>query len=97
MQDGADFTLEFTLQQQIQKIVLVQIMGNFTVHQIAELVARSEIVYRNDVGNATRIERLDDIGTNKAGSAGNHDGHDSSFFCLQPAGITPAIRLHDAV
>ena len=57
------------------EFVFVQIMGDGAVGKIADLVAIGQIVHGNDVGDAARIESVDDIAADKAGRTGYDDGH----------------------
>jgi len=58
-------------------------MGDFAIDEVLELVAAREVIHGNDVGLAARIERFNNVRTNKAGRAGHYDGHVFSFLKFQ--------------
>ena len=58
------------------EFVFVQIVRNIGLHQIAEFVGTAEVVHRDDVGDAAPVERVHDVAADKAGGAGNDDGHE---------------------
>ena len=58
------------------EFVFVQIVRNIGLHQIAEFVGAAEVVDRDDVGDAAPVERVYDVAADKAGGAGNDDGHE---------------------
>ncbi|MCY1369719.1 hypothetical protein D9M69_567720 [compost metagenome] len=58
-----------------QEVALVQVVVDLAVGEVAEFVAVGEIVHRDDVGLAARVERLDDIAADEAGGTGNDDAH----------------------
>ena len=63
----------------VVKHVGVNVIGDLQVGDVAEFVALRQVVDRDDVGDATGVEALDDVAANKAGGAGNDDaGHSNN-------------------
>ena len=60
MEHGGNIALERAIEQQIEKILLVQVIGDLAVHQILELVGLFHVVHRDDVGDAAVVQALDD-------------------------------------
>jgi len=79
MQHRADQAVEKTFLQFFQEVFLVEVVGDFAIGQIPELVGVLEVVHRDDVVLAALIERLDQVGTDKPGGAGNDVVHDIPF------------------
>src|SRR5574340_512928 len=79
VQDGFQCVVEFTGFQAFDEFLLVEIIGDLAIDQVAELVRPLQIVDRDDVGDATLVERLDQIGADKAGRAGDDVIHLSSY------------------
>ena len=77
MQDRGDVVVEVTVGEPRQKLVLVEIVGDLAIGEIAELVGARQIVDGDDVGLAARVERPDEIRSDEAGGAGDDDVH----FC----------------
>ena len=67
---------KLTTSKAIEKIVLVQVVGNFTVGQVAEFVAIGQIVDGDDLGLVALVERLYEIATDESCGTGYDDGHD---------------------
>lgn len=61
------------------EVVLVQVVGDIGVRQVAELLAVGEIVHRDDVGLAALVQRLQQIAADEAGGAGDDDAHGHSL------------------
>ena len=61
-----------------QELVLVEVIGNVAIGEIAKFVAAGEIVDGNDVRFAALVQRLDEIRTDEAGRAGDNDVQDLS-------------------
>ena len=59
---------------QFEEVALVEIVGDFAVGQIAELVCPGQVVDRDDVRQALVVERLDVVGADETGCTG-HDDH----------------------
>ena len=71
MQDGLDLAVVMPGLDALDEIVLVEIVGDFAVDQVLELVGLGQVVDGDDVGNAALVERLDDVRADKAGGAGD--------------------------
>ena len=54
---------------------VVDVVGDVQVCQVAKLVAITQIIDRNDVGDATLVQTFDDIAANKTSGAGDNDFH----------------------
>jgi len=76
MQDGIDLAIEMTGLDAVDEILLVEVIDDVAVDQVLELVGLRQVIDGNDVGHAALIERLDDIGTDKAGGSSHNDIHD---------------------
>lgn len=63
----------------LEEVVLVQVVGDIGVRQVAELLAVGEIVHRDDVGLAAPVQRLQQIAADEAGGAGDDDAHGHSL------------------
>ena len=75
MEHAGDQPVEETVLQLLQEVLLVEKIRDLAVDQVPELVGLLEIIHRNDVVLAALVERLDEIGTDKAGGAGNDVVH----------------------
>src|SRR5882672_6642548 len=75
MQDGGNLAIERARFQRGAEVLLVEVVSNFAIHQIAEFFALAQVVDREDIGLAARIQRPDQVGSDKSGSAGNDDLH----------------------
>jgi len=79
MENGIHGTVKLTILDQLQELVLVQIVGNFAVGEVLELVRLAQVIDRDNVLYAAIIQRLDQIGTDKsAGSGDNVIAHENS-------------------
>ena len=74
MQNGAHLA-KLAATEPVEKIVLVQVIGNFTVGQVAELVAIGQIVDGNDIGLVALVECLNEIAADESRGAGYDDRH----------------------
>ena len=75
MEDRLDLAKRSVGEQLIERCG-VHVVRDLQIDQVAKLVALRQIIDRDDVGDAARIEPLDDIAANKAGSPGDNDsGH----------------------
>src|SRR3989338_3066657 len=79
MQHRADQAVEKTFLQFFQEVFLVEIIGDVAIGQVPELVGVLEVVHRDDVVFAALVERLDQVGTDKPGGAGDDVVHLCSF------------------
>src|SRR5690606_21549828 len=90
---------EFARQDTTAEFVLVLVIGDVQVEQVAELVAVGQVVDRQDVGDAARIQPADQVAADEAGGAGDHD-HDinSSAVTMDvpslPTTMPPARLAH---
>ncbi|MCY1441656.1 hypothetical protein D9M71_579790 [compost metagenome] len=79
MQHGA-YLAELATAETRKKVVLVQVVGDFAVSQVAKLVAIAQVIDRDDLGFAALVEGLNQIATDKTGGAGDDNGHAMSPF-----------------
>src|SRR5581483_9350597 len=79
VEDRVDRALEIAARQALEKIPLVEEVGDRAVDQVAVLVAPGQIVDRDDVGLAARVQRAHEVRADEAGGSG-HDvvAHDSA-------------------
>ncbi len=75
MQDGLDAAVEIAALDHSEELVLVQIVGNFAIAKVEELVGVRKVVDRDDVGYAALVERLDQVCADKTAGAGNDVVH----------------------
>ncbi len=75
MQHGGDVVLEVAGRDARDEFVLVQVIGDVAVGEVAELVGVAQIVDGDDVGLAARIERTNQVGSDETGGAGDDDVH----------------------
>ena len=75
MEYGVDIAVESPRKKLIDEFCLVEIIDDFAVNKILEFVGAGQVVDRNDLIHTALVERLDDIGTNKSGCAGNDGVH----------------------
>jgi hypothetical protein len=54
MENGVDLTIEMAGLDALDEVVLVEIIGDFAIDQVLELVGLGQVVDRNDVGNTPR-------------------------------------------
>ena len=47
--------------------------------EIAEFISVGKVINCHDIGDATRVESLNDIAANESGCAGNDVGHDGTL------------------
>src|SRR5574343_1883611 len=71
MQDGLDLAVVMPGLDALDEIVLVEIIGDFAVDQVLELVGLGQVIDGDDVGDAALVQRLDDVRADKAGGAGD--------------------------
>jgi hypothetical protein len=64
-----------TVLDQAEKLVLVQIVGDFAIGKVAELVGMRQVIDRDDVGNTALVERLDQVCADKSAGAGDDVVH----------------------
>jgi len=57
-----------------KQFALVQVVGDLTVDEVTKLVGPAQIVDRDNVGDTTLIERMNEIAANEAGGS-SHDDH----------------------
>ena len=80
MENRLHVTVEIAGQQAVEKILLVQIIGDFTIDQIPEFIRPLQVINSDDVLFAPVIERLDDVRTDESGRAGNDGVHENSLL-----------------
>jgi hypothetical protein len=59
----------------LDELFLVHVIGDVAVRQILELVGILQVVDGDDVFLASLVQRLDQVGTNKPGCAGDYLVH----------------------
>ncbi len=93
MQDGRDVIIEIAVDESFQEFILVEVIGNLAIDEVAELVGAREVVDGEDVGLAAIVQRPDKIGADKARGAGDDDIHGRSQVtvtaCCRVALIVP--------
>src|SRR5690606_3022450 len=76
------------------KIVFMLIVGNIATHQIAELIAFSEVIHHQNICVTAAIQATHQIAADKAGSAGDYDHKSSPAVTTEvpnlPTTIPPA-------
>ena len=78
MENSIYRAVEVAIQQTLDELLLVEIVGNLAIHEIPELLCALEIIDRNDPRHATFVERLDDVRSDKSGCTGDNGVHDNS-------------------
>ena len=76
MQHRGDVVVEVAVGEADEELVLVDVVGDLAVDEVAELVGAREVVDGDDARLAARVERLDEVGADEAGGAGDDDVHD---------------------
>ena len=76
VQNRAHYAIQSPFLDLLEKLVLVEIVGELAIGQVLELVALPEIIHRNDVGYATIIERLHQIRADEACRSSYHVIHE---------------------
>ncbi|MNS88269.1 hypothetical protein D3C72_1222370 [compost metagenome] len=74
VQHSADLA-ELAAGKALKEVVLVEVVSNFAVGQVAKLVAIGQIVNSDDLGFAALVEGLYQIATDKPGGAGHDNRH----------------------
>ena len=75
VQDRAHRAVEAAVAEPLEKIILVEIIRDFAVDEIDELVAATQIIDGENLGLAALVERLDDVGPDETGGAGHYYVH----------------------
>ncbi|MPN41607.1 hypothetical protein SDC9_189161 [bioreactor metagenome] len=75
VQDGFDLAVVMTGLDALDEIVLVEVVGDFAVDQVLELVGLGQVIDCNDIGDAALVQRLDNIGADETGSTGDDVVH----------------------
>ena len=57
------------------KHLVVHVVGDLQISQIAKFVTIAQVVHGDDVADAPRIQPLDDVAANEASSACDNDFH----------------------
>ena len=76
VQDRRDVVVEIALRQAAQELVLVEVVGDLDIDQVANLVGARQVVDRDDVGLAARVQPAHQVRSDEAGGAGDDDVHD---------------------
>ena len=104
MENRRDIAVKIPGQQAIEKILLIEIIGDLAIDQVAELVGAFQVVDGENPLLAALIERLDDIRSDESGSAGDDDIHWVSplfiFGAAQrtaPSAASSSLRVQTAV
>src|SRR5439155_4978345 len=80
VEDRRQVVLEVARDEPRDEFFLVEIVGDLRVGEVREFVAILEIVDGDDVRLAAPVERMDQIGADEAGGAGDDDVHDDDDF-----------------
>ena len=75
VQNSRHVVVEVAVAEAFDEFVLVDVIGDLAVDQVAKLVGAGEIVHRDDVALAAQIERLDEVGADESRSTGDDDVH----------------------
>ena len=75
MQDRVDGAVKMSLGEQFDELLLVEIVGDFAIDEVAKLVSALQVVDGDDVVDAALVEAFDDIGADKAAGAGDDGIH----------------------
>ena len=86
---GCDVVVEIAVADAEQELVLVEVVGDVAIGEIAKLVAVGEIVDGDDVRFAARVQRLDEIRSDEAGRAGDDDVQDLSSAVVRARRTAP--------
>ena len=79
MQHGTDNAVKFSSKKMSKEDFLVEIIRDFAIDEVSELLRVLEIINCNDSRHSAFIECLDYIRTNKSGCASN-DGIHGGFL-----------------
>src|SRR6266498_5708170 len=71
MQYRNEIVVEVAVGEPHEELLLVHVIGDIAVDEIAELVGAREIVDGDDALLAARVQRLDEIGADEPGGAGD--------------------------
>ena len=82
VRNRGDRAVERAVAELAQKGILVEIVGDVAIDEIDEFVALFQVVDRQHFVFAARIQRLDDVRSDKPGGAGDYDVHDVSSILL---------------
>src|SRR5690606_697313 len=61
----------------LPEVILMQVIGNFSVDHVKELVAFSQIVDHKNIGITAQVQAAHNIAADETGTSG-HNNHDSS-------------------
>src|SRR5690242_16104742 len=94
MQQDGDVVVEVAFGKPHREFVLVEIIGDLAIDEVAELVALRQIVDGQDLVLATLIEGLDQIGAHESGGPGDHGIHSpySSISTVPTSVVTNGTR-----
>jgi hypothetical protein len=59
MQNGIDVTVEMASQQAIDELLLVEVIGDVAIDQVAELVGPCQVVDGDDAAHTALVQRLE--------------------------------------
>ena len=76
VEDGIDFAIEMAGLETLDEVFLVQVIDDLAIDQIPEFLGFGKVVHGDDAGISAIIERLDDVGSDKACSARNDGMND---------------------
>src|SRR5207302_8951024 len=79
MQNRRQVVFEVAAVEPRHEFILIEIVGDFGVREIAELSAVFEIVDGDDIGFTASIECAHEVGSDEPGAAGNDDIHDGNL------------------
>src|SRR3990170_6886980 len=92
MQNGLELLFEIAVVDALEEITLVQVVRDFAIDQIPELVAVFQIVHDDNILLAALVEGLDQIGADKTRSTRDDVHHPSCVdnACMISAGLAVA-------
>src|SRR5689334_22177133 len=86
VEHDVEVVVEVAIHDAEQEFVLVDVIGNVAIGEVAKLVALRQVVDGDDVALAALVERLHEIRADEAGRAGHHRVHARpSFMSPLPA------------
>ena len=79
VQHGGDVVVEVAFGQPPQEFILVEVIGDLAVDEVAELVGPRQIVDGEDARLTAGVERFDEIRSDESGGAGDDGVHGESL------------------
>ena len=61
MENGIDVAIKIARQQTLDELVFIEVVDDFAIDEIPELVRLGQVIYGDDLVNTALVERLDDV------------------------------------